>query len=115
MLGLHQFCDSQQPRAAFAGATPPQLLLQAGKDGNVYILDRNNLGGIGGQLFVAKASNTVIIDVPAVYALPLYASYTLPLGHIPDPGPRGFRFKRSSACAGDRFIESPLTRLVCLT
>ena len=28
------------------GATPSQLVLALGKDGNAYLLNRNNLGGI---------------------------------------------------------------------
>ena len=28
------------------GATPSQLVLALGKDGNAYLVDRNNLGGI---------------------------------------------------------------------
>ena len=42
-----------------AGSTPSQLLLQCGKDGNVWVLDRQNLGGVGGQLFVKQASKSV--------------------------------------------------------
>ena len=49
-----------------AGSTPSKLLLQAGKDGKVYILNRSNLGGFGSQLYSATASTSVIIDVPSV-------------------------------------------------
>ena len=42
-----------------AGSKPSGLILQAGKDGNIWILNRSSLGGIGGQLFVKKASNSV--------------------------------------------------------
>ncbi len=45
--------------ACSAGSKPSALILQAGKDGNVWILDRSSLGGIGGQVFVKKASNSV--------------------------------------------------------
>jgi hypothetical protein len=38
-----------------------------GKDGNAYLADRNNLGGIGGQLATAQVSNGEIITAPAIY------------------------------------------------
>ena len=38
-----------------------------GKDGNAYLVNRNNLGGIGGQLAVTKVSNSEIITAPAIY------------------------------------------------
>jgi outer membrane protein assembly factor BamB len=43
------------------------LMLALGKDGKAYLLDRNNLGGIGGQLAVAAIANGSIITAPAVY------------------------------------------------
>ena len=42
-----------------AGSVPEQLLLQCGKDGNVWMIDRENLGGIGGDIFVKQASSSV--------------------------------------------------------
>jgi len=36
------------------GATPSQLVLALGKDGNAYLLNRNNLGGIGGTPYQAS-------------------------------------------------------------
>jgi hypothetical protein len=43
------------------------LMLALGKDGNAYLLDRTNLGGIGGQLDVETVSTTAIRTSPAVY------------------------------------------------
>jgi hypothetical protein len=45
-----------------------RLLLALGKDGKAYLLDRNNLGGIGGTLAVKKVARGQIITAPAVYA-----------------------------------------------
>jgi PQQ enzyme repeat len=38
------------------GATPSQLVLALGKDGNAYLVDRNNLGGINGAVYQANVS-----------------------------------------------------------
>jgi hypothetical protein len=46
------------------GATLARMLA-LGKDGNAYLLDRNNLGGIGGQLAVTNVSNNEIISAAA--------------------------------------------------
>ncbi len=43
------------------------LILALGKDGKAYLLERNNLGGIGGQLDVETVSQTAIRTSPAVY------------------------------------------------
>jgi hypothetical protein len=45
--------------------TPAQLVLAFGKDGNVFALDRNNLGGIGGQKAVLRVMNGQIINASA--------------------------------------------------
>jgi outer membrane protein assembly factor BamB len=45
------------------------LLLALGKDRKAYLLDRNNLGGIGGQLAVATMAQSVILASPATYPL----------------------------------------------
>jgi outer membrane protein assembly factor BamB len=46
------------------------LLLALGKDGNAYLLDRNNLGGIGHDLAQIAASTGRIITGPAVFPGP---------------------------------------------
>jgi len=43
------------------------LMLALGKDGKAYLLDRKNLGGIGGQLAVEAVSLRSIITAPALY------------------------------------------------
>lgn len=50
---------------AKAGAQP--LILALGKDRRAYLLDRNNLGGIGGQLIWETVSESSILTSPAVY------------------------------------------------
>jgi hypothetical protein len=42
-------------------------LLAMGKDGNAYLLNRDNLGGIGGALAVRHVANGPIIQAPVVY------------------------------------------------
>src|SRR5215468_9703633 len=49
------------------GATPSALLVVFGKDGNVYLLARNNLGGIAGPLAQLGAASNVILNTSAMY------------------------------------------------
>jgi hypothetical protein len=42
-------------------------LLALGKDGKAYLLDRANLGGIGGAIEIGQAARGVIITAPAAY------------------------------------------------
>ena len=50
------------------GATPSKLIVQLGKDGNAYLLDRQKLGGFDGQLSTTAVSTQEIIQAGAVYA-----------------------------------------------
>ncbi len=43
-------------------------LVVFGKDGNAYLLNRDNLGGIGGQIAIRPAGGIPIITSPAVYS-----------------------------------------------
>jgi PQQ enzyme-like repeat protein len=53
-----------------AGSSESQaLMLALGKDGKAYLLDRNNLGGLGGQLAAAAVSKDAIRTSPAAYPL----------------------------------------------
>jgi hypothetical protein len=45
------------------------LILALGKDGRAYLLDRNNLGGIGGSLAVQALTRRPIRTAPAVYRI----------------------------------------------
>jgi hypothetical protein len=47
------------------GGAIPELLLALGKDGNAYLLDPHNLGGIGGGLLTRKVSSVAIRTSPA--------------------------------------------------
>jgi hypothetical protein len=50
--------------------TPSQLVLAFGKDGNVFALDRNNLGGIGTQRAVRRVMNGPIVNASAAVTTP---------------------------------------------
>lgn len=47
------------------GATPSALAVALGKDGNAYLLDRNNLGGVGNPLATTHAASNSIITAAA--------------------------------------------------
>jgi outer membrane protein assembly factor BamB len=47
------------------GATSLELMLAFGKDGNAYLLDRRNLGGIGGNVVSKRVSSDAIRTSPA--------------------------------------------------
>ena len=49
------------------GATPSKLVAAFGKDGNVYLLNRTNLGGISAPLAQLHVANTAIIQAAASY------------------------------------------------
>ena len=53
-----------------AGEKPSPRVIAFGKDGNAYLANRNNLGGIGGQVAIAALSGSVIVTAPAVYETP---------------------------------------------
>jgi hypothetical protein len=44
-----------------------RFIVALGKDGKAYLLNRDNLGGIGGELAVAEVSSNRIITAPAVF------------------------------------------------
>jgi len=50
------------------GATPSELVLSLGKDGKAYLLDRQNLGGIGGSVVVKKVSSDAIRTAPVYFS-----------------------------------------------
>ena len=50
-----------------ASGAPLSQLIQFGKDGNAYLLDREHLGGIGGQLSFLQVSNGQIRTAGATY------------------------------------------------
>lgn len=49
------------------GPAPTKLLVGLGKDGNIYLVDRNNLGGVGKALAVTKVSKSAVINAAAAY------------------------------------------------
>ena len=49
------------------GATPSALLVALGKDGNAYLINRNNLGGISAPIASTNVSSSAIIQAAATY------------------------------------------------
>jgi hypothetical protein len=49
------------------GATPSRLVVALGKDGNAYLLNRDNLGGITAPVASAHVSNSDIIQAAVTY------------------------------------------------
>ena len=49
------------------GATPSRLVVALGKDGNAYLLDRDNLGGIAAPVASSNLANNPIIQAAATY------------------------------------------------
>ena len=49
------------------GATPSSLVVALGKDGNAYLLDRGNLGGIAAPVASTHVNNNAIIQAAASY------------------------------------------------
>jgi hypothetical protein len=64
------------------------LVLALGKDGKAYLLDRNNLGGIGGQLAAETVSRSVIITAPAAYRVgdDVFVAFHAAGAHCREPG-----------------------------
>jgi len=58
------------------GANPSKLLMALGKDGNAYLLDRTNLGGMDAQALAKAPVATGIIDAAVAYRTAL-ASYVV--------------------------------------
>src|SRR6266480_5081795 len=49
------------------GATPSSLVVQLGKDGKAYLLNRSNLGGITAPVASSQVTNSSIIQAAATY------------------------------------------------
>jgi hypothetical protein len=52
---------------AVSGGPAARRVIAFGKDGNAYLVDRHNLGGIGGALAVTPVSSAAIRTAPAIY------------------------------------------------
>jgi outer membrane protein assembly factor BamB len=62
-----------------------RLLLALGKDRKAYLLDRSNLGGIGGQLAAETVSKVGITTSPAAYQVgnDVFVAFQAPGAHCP--------------------------------
>ncbi len=49
------------------GATPSKLLVGLGKDGKIYLVDRDNLGGVGKEVATVKVAKNRVINAAAAY------------------------------------------------
>jgi outer membrane protein assembly factor BamB len=58
------------------GATPSALVIGLGKDGNAYVVDRSNMGGISSPLAVSAVATGNIINAAAAYTT-LKGSYVV--------------------------------------
>ena len=72
-----------------SGAGGRALILALGKDGKAYLLDRNDLGGVGGQLAAETVSQSRIITSPAAYPVgdDVFVAFQAQGAHCPQPGP----------------------------
>ena len=64
------------------------LMLALGKDRKAYLLDRNDLGGIGGQLALDTVSRLRIITSPVAYPVgnDVFVAFQAPGAHCPESG-----------------------------
>ena len=71
-----------------SGAGGRALILALGKDGKAYLLDRNDLGGVGGQLMAETVSQSRIITSPAAYPFgdDIFVALQAQGVHCPQPG-----------------------------
>ncbi len=73
------------------GATPSQLIAAFGKNGNAYLVDRQNMGGIGPGIVTQTIARGRIINAPTAYTTPsgtfvaLNPQNSVP-GQCPTPG-----------------------------
>ncbi len=69
------------------GSGGQALMLALGKDRKAYLLDRNDLGGIGGQLAVEAVSTMRIITAPTAYPVgeEIFVAFQAPGLHCPQP------------------------------
>ena len=67
---------------------PTRLLLALGKDGNAYLLDRDNLGGIGRALLIQRVAKSAIRTAPAAYPVQaaMFVAFQAPAASCPGPG-----------------------------
>src|SRR6266581_2781564 len=64
----HRFLGGSGPLLVdVPGATPSNLVVQLGKDGKAYLLNRGNLGGITAPVASSQVSGSAIIQAAATY------------------------------------------------
>lgn len=65
-----------------SGSKTAKRVIAFGKDANAYLVDRSNLGGIGGAIAIRQVSNSSIITAPAILETqgPAMIAFTNPGG-----------------------------------
>ncbi|HEU5313486.1 MAG TPA: LamG domain-containing protein [Candidatus Udaeobacter sp.] len=63
----NEFAGSGPLLVDVPGATPSHLVVALGKDGNAYLVNRDNLGGVSAPVSSSHVSNNVIIQAAATY------------------------------------------------
>jgi hypothetical protein len=69
------------------GSSTPHLAVVLGKDSKVYLLNRDNLGGIGGEAFSGVVASGEIINAPASYTTAKGNTYVAFRATCPAGGP----------------------------
>jgi hypothetical protein len=66
-----------------------KLILALGKDGKAYLLDRDNLGGLGGALLTNRVANNAILGAPVAYPASdgVFVAFTGMGAHCPATAP----------------------------
>jgi hypothetical protein len=104
------------------GASKPHLVAAGGKDANLYLLDRDNLGGIGGEILVQQVATGQIKGATAVYttAMGTYVAFHVENGtgkgcsksgnlEAVKIEPSGTGFKATVAwCSSETSLGSPM-------
>ena len=84
------------------GATPSSLVVALGKDGNAYLVNRDNLGGIAPPVASLHLTNSFIINAAASYRTKqgTYVAYRVNGSNL-----AAFRINRSQSACDDHRVE----------
>ena len=80
------------------GATPSQLVLALGKDGNAYLLNRNNLGGIAAPIAQLSVDGVIRGQSSATYRTSQGTYFVFRASKQPAQGLQGYRNYSADNC-----------------